>query len=61
MKRQFTSSLAAALFGLAAFAPHAGAADQLRIGFLSTLSGPGGAIGIDIRDGFNRAVKSNGG
>ena len=61
MKRQFASSLATAIFGLAAFAPHAGAADQLRIGFLSTLSGPGGAIGIDIRDGFNLAVKSNGG
>ena len=61
MKRQFASSLAAAVIGLAAFAPHAGAADQLRIGFLSTLSGPGGAIGVDIRDGFNLAVKSSGG
>ena len=61
MQRQFASSLAAAVIGLAAFAPHAGAADQLRIGFLSTLSGPGGAIGVDIRDGFNLAVKSSGG
>ena len=61
MQRQFASSLAAAVIGLVAFAPHAGAADQLRIGFLSTLSGPGGAIGVDIRDGFNLAVKTSGG
>jgi branched-chain amino acid transport system substrate-binding protein len=33
------------------------AADQLKIGFLSTLSGPAAAIGIEIRDGFNLAVK----
>jgi branched-chain amino acid transport system substrate-binding protein len=45
---------AAAAFG-------AQAADQLKIGFLSTLSGPAAAIGIEIRDGFNLAVKLAGG
>src|SRR5438270_10505398 len=35
----------------------ANAANELKIGFLSTLSGPAGAIGIEIRDGFNLAVK----
>jgi branched-chain amino acid transport system substrate-binding protein len=37
------------------------AADRLKVGFLTTLSGPGGAIGTDIRDGFNLAVKHAGG
>jgi len=37
------------------------AANELKIGFLSTLSGPAGAIGIEIRDGFNLALKMNGG
>ena len=37
------------------------AASELKIGFLSTLSGPAGAIGIEIRDGFNLALKLAGG
>ena len=37
------------------------AADQIKIGFLSTLSGPGGALGADIRDGFELAIKHSGG
>ena len=37
------------------------AADRVKIGFLSTLSGPGAGLGIDIRDGFNLALKHNGG
>jgi len=37
------------------------AATELKIGFLSTLSGPGGGIGIEIRDGFNLALKLAGG
>ena len=36
-------------------------ASELKIGFLSTLSGPAGGIGIEIRDGFNLAVKLAGG
>jgi len=42
-------------------APTAGAADKIKIGFISTLSGPSAAIGIDIRDAFNLAIKLNGG
>src|SRR5262245_54464760 len=30
----------------------AAAADNVKIGFLSTLSGPNAAIGLDIKDGF---------
>jgi len=37
------------------------AASELKIGFLSTLSGPAGAIGVEIRDGFNLALKLAGG
>jgi branched-chain amino acid transport system substrate-binding protein len=52
------------LAGLAAatlVACGAHAADQLKIGFLSTLSGPAGGIGVEIRDGFNLALKLAGG
>ena len=50
------------IIGLAALvALSAQAADELKIGFLSTLSGPAGGIGIEIRDGFNLALKLAGG
>jgi branched-chain amino acid transport system substrate-binding protein len=52
------------LAGLAAImllALNAHAADHLKIGFLSTLSGPAGGIGVEIRDGFNLALKLAGG
>src|SRR5690349_8280227 len=56
MHRKLASAAIGALF---AFSAHA--ANELKIGFLSTLSGPAGAIGIEIRDGFNLAVKNAGG
>jgi branched-chain amino acid transport system substrate-binding protein len=37
------------------------AADKVKIGFVSTLSGPNAAIGGDIRDAFNLAIKLNDG
>jgi len=37
------------------------AADKVKIGFVSTLSGPSAALGVDIRDAFMLAVKLNGG
>ena len=37
------------------------AADRIKVGFISTLSGPSAALGVDIRDGFQLAVKLNGG
>jgi branched-chain amino acid transport system substrate-binding protein len=37
------------------------AADRIKIGFISTLSGPSAALGVDIRDGFQLAVKMAGG
>ncbi|HEY3076164.1 MAG TPA: ABC transporter substrate-binding protein [Burkholderiales bacterium] len=52
---------AVAVIAAAALAFSAHAANELKIGFLSTLSGPAGGIGIEIRDGFNLAVKLAGG
>ena len=49
----------AAFAVLCAMSAHA--ADKVKIGFISTLSGPNAAIGGDIRDGFNLAIKLNGG
>ena len=51
-------SIAAALLFLSL---HAHGADRVKIGFISTLSGPSAAIGVDIRDAFLLAVKTNGG
>jgi branched-chain amino acid transport system substrate-binding protein len=51
--------LVAALLGAAAFAAHA--ADTVKIGFVSTLSGPNASVGLDIRDGFNLGLKVLGG
>ena len=47
----------AAAAALACASATAWAADQVKIGMLTTLSGPGAALGIDIRDGFELAVK----
>ena len=52
------AALAAASMGLAGSAV---AADKVKIGLVSTLSGPNAALGGDIRDAFNLVVKLNGG
>jgi branched-chain amino acid transport system substrate-binding protein len=49
------------LFVIAVAAAPAHAADRIKVGFISTLSGPSAALGVDIRDGFQLAVKMNGG
>ena len=58
------TAVARAAAAMAAFAAlttgSAAGADRVRVGFLSTLSGPGGALGIDIRDGFNLAIRHSG-
>lgn len=37
------------------------AADSVKVGFMSTLSGPAAGLGVDIRDGFQLAMKHLGG
>ena len=53
--------LGLALIALASMSFSGFAADKVKIGFVSTLSGPSSALGVDIRDGFQLAVKLNGG
>lgn len=42
---------------LCALSANALAADNIKIGMMTTLSGPGASLGVDIRDGFNLALK----
>jgi branched-chain amino acid transport system substrate-binding protein len=56
IKSLLTASVLAALAATPAWA-----ADKVKIGFVSTLSGPSAALGVDIRDAFMLAVKLNGG
>ena len=51
-----TAAAAVTLFSSTAIA-----ADKVKVGLLSTLSGPGAGLGVDIRDGFNLALKHSGG
>src|SRR5256886_15297732 len=50
-----------ALVAAVAAACSAHSADKVKIGFVSTLSGPSAAVAIDVRDGFQLAVKLAGG
>ena len=52
--------IGAALLSLSAVAPLAHSASEIKIGFLTTLSGPGGALGADVRDGFQLAITHSG-
>lgn len=56
MKRIIGAALLASVVALPAQA-----ADRIKVGFMSTLSGPGAALGVDMRDAFQLAVKLNGG
>lgn len=60
----FRSSVLNALASMALAVPalaFAQSGEPLKVGLLSTLSGPGAGLGIDIRDGFQLAVKLGGG
>ncbi|MBB6309822.1 ABC transporter substrate-binding protein [Xanthobacter tagetidis] len=50
-----------ALAATALAAPAAALADPVKVGFVSTLSGPPAALGVHMRDGFLLAVKELGG
>ncbi len=58
MKKILIAGLCAASL---ATAQAASAADTVKVGFLSTLSGPAAGLGVDIRDGFQLAMKHLGG
>ncbi len=50
-----------ALLGAGLLATPVAAADPVKIGMITTLSGGGSALGIDIRDGFQLAIEQEGG
>jgi len=53
----FTLRAASAMAACIAMAASAQTPAPVKVGFLSTLSGPGAGLGVDIRDGFQLAVK----
>ncbi len=55
--KQLVTTIAVAL----ALAPALSNAEPVKIGFISTLSGPSALLGQDILDGFNLAVEHSGG
>ena len=57
----FRRSLIALGLGLACASGFAQNDAPVKVGLLSTLSGPGAGLGVDIRDGFQLAVKLSGG
>ena len=57
----FRHSLIALSLGLACASGFAQNDATVMVGLLSTLSGPGAGLGVDIRDGFQLAVKLSGG
>jgi branched-chain amino acid transport system substrate-binding protein len=59
MKTQLTLAAAALLLGTAV--NPALAQEKIKLGVIVTLSGPGGALGQQVRDGFALAVKDLGG
>ncbi|QIE57471.1 ABC transporter substrate-binding protein [Pikeienuella piscinae] len=56
---KFNAKFAAALSALA-LAASAAAAEQVKVGMITTLSGGGAGLGIDVRDGFLLALKQAG-
>lgn len=54
-------TLLATALAVTALSATAQSSEPVKIGLLSTLSGPGAGLGIDIRDGFQLAVKLGGG
>lgn len=54
-------TLLATALAVTALAAAAQSTEPVKIGLMSTLSGPGAGLGIDIRDGFQLAVKLGGG
>jgi branched-chain amino acid transport system substrate-binding protein len=59
-RRPITTPLAAAGL-LLALSTAGAAAQELKVGLLTTLSGPGSGLGVDIRDGFKLGLERLGG
>ena len=57
----FSKTCVALCLGAFAIVATAQTDAAIKVGLLSTLSGPGAGLGVDIRDGFQLAVKLAGG
>jgi branched-chain amino acid transport system substrate-binding protein len=53
-------ALVASLLGLAIGVPGAADAEPVKVGMITTLSGGGAGLGLDVRDGFLLAIKQAG-
>jgi branched-chain amino acid transport system substrate-binding protein len=53
-------AMVAGLFGLAISVPGTAIAEPIKVGMITTLSGGGAGLGLDVRDGFLLAVKQSG-
>ena len=51
--------MVAGLFGLAVGVPGAALAEPVKVGMITTLSGGGAGLGLDVRDGFLLAIKQS--
>ena len=54
------SIVAAGLLGLSLTAAGVAQAEPVKIGMITTLSGGGAGLGVDVRDGFMLAIKQSG-
>lgn len=61
LRTQLFRNAALASLVLSSLAVSAQSSEPVRVGLLSTLSGPGAGLGVDIRDGFQLAVQLAGG
>lgn len=61
MKRSFKAAIASTAFLALAAGPAWSEDGTLKVGLMTTLTGPGAGLGIDIRDGFNLALQDLGG
>jgi branched-chain amino acid transport system substrate-binding protein len=53
-------AMVAGLFGLAISVPVTAIAEPVKVGMITTLSGGGAGLGLDVRDGFLLAIKQSG-
>lgn len=53
-------AMVAGLFGLAVSVPGIALAEPVKVGMITTLSGGGAGLGLDVRDGFLLAIKQSG-
>lgn len=57
--KKFIPALVGSLMLVAGAASHAD--DKIKVGLLTTLSGPNAVLGAEVRDGFNLGIKHSGG